>query len=188
MQKNASLSLAKVVLVFSMLHSVQTHPKESPAHPLTARKILCEMLALAAFGSDLLGRRRMLREEKGTNEHLSCQSSLFLSDPHASRATPFCQALPDQSPQGELVPFDDVLRECEATNNNILGAYQIFSAHGWEQEAFSLSLRGSFSWIVLSASRNSSFLGEKSCLESLVLLISWESRTVDFSVLGTREG
>lgn len=140
MQKNAPLSLAKVVLVFSVLHSMQAHPKESPAHRLTARKIPCEMLALAVFGSDSLGMRRMLREEKGTNEHLSCQSSLFLSDPHASRATPFCQALPDQSPQGELVPFDDVLRECEATNNNILGAYQIFSAHGWEQEAFSLSL------------------------------------------------
>lgn len=128
-------------LVFPMLHSVQTHPKESPGHPLIARKILCEMLARAVFGLDSLGRCRMLREEKGTNEHLSCQSSLLLADPHASRITPFCQTLPDRSPQGELVPFDDVLRECEGTNNNILRAYQIFNAHVWEQEVFSLLQR-----------------------------------------------
>lgn len=37
-----------------------------------------------------------------------------------------------------------------------------------------LSFRGSFSWIVLSACRNSSILGDKSCLEDLVLLISRE--------------
>lgn len=89
----------------------------------------------------LAGRCRMLREKKGTNEHLCCQSLVLLADPHASRVTPFCQALPDRSPQGELVPFDDVLRECEGTNNNILRAYQIFNAHVWEQEVFSLLQR-----------------------------------------------
>lgn len=183
-QKNVPLSLAKVVLVFSMLHSVQMHPKESPAHPLIARKILCEMLALAVFGSDSLGRRRMLTEEKGANEHLSCQSSLFLSDPHTSRATPFCQELPDPSPQGELVPFDDVLRECEATNNNILRAYQILNAHVWEQEAFSLPQR-------------QLLLDCPFCLKEFFIpgakTLPWTSRTVDFmgagfSVLGTRWG
>lgn len=114
-------------LVFPVLHSVQMHPKESSSpdcqeNPLWDAGPGCVWVGLA-------GRCRMLREEKGTNEHLCCQSLVLLTDPHASRVTPFCQALPDRSPQGELVPFDDVLRECEGTNNNILRAYQIFNAH-----------------------------------------------------------
>lgn len=79
----------------------------------------------------------MLTEERepflstfAANHRYSCQilqNSLLPSTP--------------RSPQGELVPFDDVLREWEATNNNILGAYQILNAHVWEQEAFSLLQR-----------------------------------------------
>lgn len=163
---------------FSLPHAALC-ANASQGESSSSRKTLSERLALAVLGSDCWG--QVGCSQRRGNLSWAPLLPIIIIPVRSSRRTPSCQALPDHH------KVNYFLLMMFWGNGKLPAITFLEHITYWMHMSGSkkpfLSFRGSFSWVVLSAWRDSSFLGDKSCLENLILMISWELALVSWEHL-----